>query len=86
MAQSVTLQHLTAFGDDPTKRVTFFLGDGPDAAQSNQWISAQLAIDMPPHKSFSMLRLIALRSMRDLLGAEIQRLSDLYEKAERVHG
>lgn len=86
MAKPVKLQQLTAFGDDPAKNVTLFLGDGPDAAQSSQWISAQLAIDMPPHKSFSLMRLIVLRSMRDLIGAEIQRLTGLYEQAERDHG
>jgi hypothetical protein len=86
MTKPVTLQHLTAFGDDPTKRVTLFLGDGPDAAQSSQWISAQLAIEMQPHKSFSLLRLTALRSMRDLIGGEIQRLTNLYDQAESTHG
>jgi hypothetical protein len=76
------LRHLTAFGDDPTKQVTFFLGDGPDAAQSSQWISAQAAVELQPLKSLSLLRIRALHSARDLIDAEIGRLTKLYNQAE----
>jgi hypothetical protein len=56
MTDAVMLRQ-TAFGDDPTEHVTLFLGDGPDAEQSNQWISAQVATDMPPLKSLALLRI-----------------------------
>jgi hypothetical protein len=86
MAKPVTFRHLTAFGDDPTQRVTLFLGDGPDAEQSNQWISVQVAVDMPPLKSLALLRIKALNATRDLIDCEIQRLSEIYRKAETALG
>jgi hypothetical protein len=84
MAEPVTLRHLTAFGDDPTERVTLFLGDGPDTAQSSQWISAQVAVEMQPLKSLSLLRIRALHATRDRIDDEIQRLTKLYNQAEQA--
>jgi hypothetical protein len=84
MAKPVTLRHLTAFGDDPTERVTLFLGDGPDAEQSSQWISAQVTVDMQPLKSLALLRIKALNAMRDLIDGETRRLSEIYSQAEKA--
>ena len=83
-AKIVQLRCLTAFGDDPTERVTIFLGDGPSAEQSDQWISAQLKVDMQPLKSLSLLRIKALDAMRGLIDAEIRRLGGLYDHAEKA--
>ena len=83
-AKIVQLRLLTAFGDDPTERVTIFLGDGPIAEQSEQWITAQLNVEMQPLKSLSLLRIKALDAMRNLIDAEIRRLGELYDQAEKA--
>ena len=86
MKKPVMIRQLTTFGDDPPKQATFFLGDGPDAGQSSQWISAQVAVELQPLKSLSLLRIRALHSARDVIDAEIARLTKLYNQAEAALG
>jgi len=78
------LQNLTFCGDDAqTRTVQVFLGDGPDATQSAQWISARLSIDWQPMKSVEMQRLLILRALQTAIQTEYDRSEHLYAAAEK---
>jgi hypothetical protein len=83
-AKPVKLRQLIGYGDDPPSSVQIFLGDGPDAEQSSQWISARVAVETPPLRTFALLQLNSLTSMQNLIAAEISRLREIYDQAERA--
>lgn len=82
-----TVQRLTFFGDAiPATRVQVFLGDGHDVEHSQEWISAQWEVELPPLRSMPLQRIVALQQLRTKVETEIERLQALYAEAERVHG
>lgn len=64
--------------------VSFFVGDGADAPQSKLWIAGQVVSDSPSMKSLALNQLAALHKARDLVDAEITRLTRLYHQAEQA--
>jgi hypothetical protein len=81
------LRNMTFQGADPLGRagtVSFFAGYGADAQQSKLWIAGQLVSDGPSMRSLALNQLTALHRARDLLDAEIARLTPLYHQAEQA--
>jgi hypothetical protein len=73
----------TANSEDPIKTAQVFLGDGPDAERSTEWLSARVTVDLLPLKSLPFQRLVILRQLQEKVQAEIDRLEHLYTVAEK---
>src|SRR5438067_12707828 len=68
---------------DPVGYVQFFVGDGADVERSEQWIRGQVPAGLPAMKPVALLQIVALQRAQDLLNAEIDRLTRLYELTEQ---
>ncbi len=80
--RNTTFQAVDASGEAGT--VSFFAGDGLDAQQSKLWISGQVVSGQQSMKSIALNQLSALHAARDLIDAEIARLTRLYRQAEQA--
>jgi hypothetical protein len=78
------LREMTVLGSAQIATVEFLLGDGPDVAQSNQWIEGKVAVELLAMKSVRLLRIAVLRKAIDLIHEETARLEGLYAEAQRV--
>jgi hypothetical protein len=63
--------------------VSFFLRDD-EGQPSGQWISGQVEVSRPAMKSVALGQLSTLHAARDLIDAEIARITPLYHQAEQV--
>jgi hypothetical protein len=63
--------------------VELFVADHETADQSQEWIQARVKVDEPNVSSLALLQIKSLRTLRDLLTAESERLLHLYQANER---
>lgn len=78
--RNMTFQGANFLGEAGT--VSFFAGDEADAQQSKQWIAGQVVSGQQSRKSLALNQLSALHAARDLIDAEIARLTPIYRQAE----
>jgi len=78
--QKVTFQtHIPTAG---RQVASFFLGND-EAEPSGQWISGQVETRQSGMKSLALNQLSVLHAARELIDAEIERMTGLYEQAEQ---
>jgi len=83
---AVQLRAVDANGSAPDENVgyvEFSLGEEQAVEQSKQWVAARVWLNVPNTRSSAQVQLIAVRTARDLLVAESERLERLHNNAER---
>jgi hypothetical protein len=75
------LRETTFRTTDPVGLVRFSIGDV--TKPEGQWIEGQVVCDMSNMKSVALLQIRVLHQLNALIDAEKQRLTHLYEEAQR---
>ncbi len=79
----LTFQNMTVQNSDPVGLVQFAMGETDDLTRSHQWLTGQIQCDLSNMKSVALLQITVLHRLNDLIDAEKQRLTRLYEEAQQ---
>lgn len=82
---AIELRRTTFEGADASStvgHVSFFIGEPGDGERSGQWIEGRVISDAPTMRSLALNQITVLHRARDLIDAEIARLTPIYRKAE----